>query len=85
MDQWIVGGSVIFTVIIGLVAGIVLVTWLALPFIVWAKLSSIDYSLKHIKAMLQGTLAVGFGINVTTKPKTPQRPSTSQVPCNDVE
>jgi hypothetical protein len=80
--EWILTAGGIFGVIGGIIGAVVIVTWIALPFIIWAKLSSIDHHTKHIYKILNVVLNMGAGI--TVEPKRPRHPSPSQAPYSDV-
>jgi hypothetical protein len=68
-------------VIVFVVGGVIAVTWIALPFIIWAKLSAIDYHARAIHGMLNVVLNMGAGI--TVEPRKPRHPSPSQAPYSD--
>jgi hypothetical protein len=79
--EYLIGGSLIATAVVGIIGLVVIVTWVALPFIVWAKLSSIDYHVRSIHGMLNVVLNMGAGVTVSTK--KPQSPFAAQGPCSD--
>jgi hypothetical protein len=76
--EWLMTSGGIFGIIAVVIGGVIIVTWIALPFIIWAKLSSIDYHTRSIHGMLNVVLNMGAGITLSTK--KPQHPSPSQAP-----
>jgi hypothetical protein len=49
----LLGGSYVITIIFAIITLVLTMLWLILPLIIWAKLSSIDYTSKRILQELE--------------------------------